>query len=268
MPKRKGKKKNQKSVFFSSLLRIFFNLLIVFSLWAALPYFLADTVNISGFEYMRATGSLMTNATLKNARYKDQHIVITMPEISIEGAAPLGQGLQLSASEGTVNISNKDSQIDAFRLNLDVQPLLTDVKSVEASFLFGEVLMIGSGRFYHFEKNNNRPISFWDCLIIATTPEGLKLAEGILQMPLEEHLASWKLPEDAIDGTAGEVVSAISGWFAKQVGKLITDYIFLEFTAKPDFELVRMSKISEEELNSQDFESAIRVLWSKQSGNC
>ena len=267
MPKRKRKKKNQKSVF-SAVFGIFFNVLIIFSLWAALPYFLAGTVNISGFEYMKATGSLMTNATLKNARYRDQHITITMPEISIEGAAPFGQGLQFSAREGVIDISNKNSQIDAFRLNLDVQPLLTDVKSVEASFLLGEVLMIGSGRFYHFEKNNNRPISFWDCLIVATTPEGLKLAEGILQMPLEEHLASWKLPEDAIDGTAGEVVSAISGWFAKQVGKLITDYIFLEFTAKPDFELIRMSKISEEELNSQDFESAIRVLWSKQSGNC
>ena len=160
MPKQKSKKKNKKSAFSSNFLGIFFNVLIVLSIWAALPYFLADTVNISGFEYTRATGSLMTNATLKNARYKDQHITITMPEIFIEGAAPFGQGLQFSASEGVANISNKNNEIDAFRLNLDVQPLLTDVKSIEASFLIGEVLMIGSGRFYHFEKNNNRPITF------------------------------------------------------------------------------------------------------------
>ncbi len=265
MPKRKkNKKKGPKQK--KSLLP--FTLITVFFIWAFLPHFLGRSVNLSGFQYESADGTLLSGATLNNAFYRSKNVEIFLPTIHIDGAAPFGEPLEIFSANGSATLSGKSNNLDAISLELEIQPLTTDLKLIQASLMGGEVFVIGSGKIYNFEKNNGAPISFWDCLLIATTPEGLKVAEGVLQMPLEDHLARWKLPEDAIDGTAGEVVGAISGWFAKQVGKLMKDYIFLELEAKPKMELKRVSHISTKELKKENINDSWALIWSKRSGNC
>jgi len=256
--KGKGKKKNFLPI----------TLLTVFFLWALLPHFLGRGVNISGFEYDSADGTLLTGATLNDVFYRNKNIEIFLPQVEMSGAAPFGNPFQISSTNGKATLSGRANNLDAVSLELEIQPLITNLKLVKASFMGGEVFVVGRGKIYNFEKNNGSPVVFWDCLLVATTPEGLKVAEGVLQMPLESHLARWKLPKDAIDGTAGEVVDAISGWFAKQVGKLMKDYIFLELEAKPKLELVRVSHISTKEMQKESIEGSWNLIWSKRSGTC
>ena len=225
-------------------------------------------MNISGFEYDSADGTLLTGATLNNVFYRNKNIEIFLPKVEMNGAAPFGDPFQISSTKGKATLSGRVNDLDAINLDLEIQPLITDLKLIQASFMGGEVFVIGKGKIYNFEKDNGSPIAFWDCLLVATTPEGLKVAEGVLQMPLESHLARWKLPKDAIDGTAGEVVDAISGWFAKQVGKLMKDYIFLELEAKPELELVRVSHISTKEIQKERTRDSWDLIWSKRSGAC
>jgi len=265
MPKRKKYKKRVKKTK-KTFLPV--TLLVVFSLWALLPHFLGRGVDISGFEYGSADGTLLTGATLNDVFYRNKNIEIFLPEVEINGAAPFGSPFQISSANGEATLSGRVNNIDAVNLELEIQPLITDLKLVQASFMGGEVFVVGKGRIYNFEKKNGTPITFWDCLLVATTPEGLKIAEGVLQMPLESHLARWKLPEDAIDGTAGEVVDAISGWFAKQVGKLMKDYIFLELEANPKLELTRVSHISTKEIQKESIRDSWDLIWSKHSGAC
>ena len=265
MPKRKTSKKRLKKHKKPFLMILF---LIFIIGWFFLPHIFARGVDIGGFRYESADGNFVMGSTLNNAIYRSNNIEVSLPRVDIQGTGPFGDPLQVSAANGNVKFSGKGNNLDAINLKLEIQPLITNLKKIEVSFLEGEVFVVGKGRIYNFERDGESPLTFWDCLLVATTPEGLKVAEGVLQMPLEEHLARWNFPEDTIDGTAGEVVEAISGWFAKQVGKLMKDYIFFELEARPKLELKRVSHISTKEIQKKQLQDSWDFLWSKRSAGC
>ncbi len=72
MPKRKKYKKRGKKTKKTFLPA---TLLVVFFLWALLPHFLGRGVDISGFEYGSADGTLLTGATLNDVFYRNKSFI-------------------------------------------------------------------------------------------------------------------------------------------------------------------------------------------------
>ncbi|MBC8515508.1 hypothetical protein H8D30_06620 [bacterium] len=235
--------------------------------WHFIPLLVAGRTLPGGVTIEGATGGFLLETELTGVSMKSEEISFDFPLVTITGGGPFGAPFQGLINGGTVTVGGKTAPIDYGRMEINSLPLSLGIQRLELSVMEGELFLVGEGEVTPFERTDGGKASVkWRCLVVGTTPKGMTLAEGLLQLSLGDHLKGVSIPEGIVGGMMGEAVDVVTGWLGKQLGKLSRDYLVLIIRADPRMEVVGTSFLQGGDLRGVSLENAFRTLWAKGGG--
>ncbi|MCH7493886.1 hypothetical protein IIA16_04155, partial [bacterium] len=184
--------------------------------------------------------------------------------VEVLGGAPLGLPLTLVASDGSVSVGGTTVPVERVRVRLETYPDRVVLKEIGASVDGRAVIIVGKGTIYPLRRDEEgRAETHWDCLVIAFSSRGLKVAETILELPLGKHRQKLDLGTDGLlGGLLGKAVDFLGGVVGKWLGKTSSDYIVVSMHADPNLRVDKVDYLRREPLVEGSIEDAWRTLWS------